>query len=132
MIVVLRDTNEIIGFGGFNSLPKETALDGSDKFELVGDTGLVIDHSHWRKGYATEAFCGTVEYGFDVLGCGHMSMDTSITNEGWRSFMKTLGLAHVEVRRAEGRDGEDYFYKFDKTSWNEAKVGLTNRGKWPL
>lgn len=132
MIVILRETNKIIGFGGFNSLPKAPALTGSDRLELEGDTGLVIDHPFWRKGYATEAFCGTVEYGFDKLGCGHMSMDTSIQNEGWRAFMNHLGLAHVEVRRAEGREGEDFSYKFDKKSWEQAKVGLMSRGKWPL
>ena len=132
MIVVLRETNQVIGMGGFNVLRQWPALDGSGELELEGDTGLVLDHSLWRKGYAREAFCGTCEYGFDELHCGHMFVDTSLENEEWRSFMRHLGLGEGELEQLDGREGENYVYRFDKNTWLKVKENLIAKGKWPL
>lgn len=58
MIVVLRETNEVIGFGGFNSLPRTAMLNSSERKSdrvpeeskvLAGDMGISIDHHYHRK-----------------------------------------------------------------------------------
>ncbi|KAL1868537.1 hypothetical protein VTK73DRAFT_3629 [Phialemonium thermophilum] len=128
MVVTLRDSGEIIGFGGFNLF--RPGPNGSGR---EGDTGIVIDHRYWRKGYAKEAVCGTVEFGFGALGCDRMAMDTSAENEPWRAFMRNLGLGHTESKREDGRDGKwDWVYRFPRATWEVAKQELKDKGQWPL
>ncbi|KAJ9133294.1 hypothetical protein NKR23_g10849 [Pleurostoma richardsiae] len=136
MVVVVRETDELIGFGGFNSLPRAPALRSSHDSaeELVGDAGLVIDHQSWRKGFATEAFCATMEFSFRTLGCGHFSIDTAKEIETWRAFMKEMGLGGTEDRMDSWRKQGDweYVYNFDQETSGEAKKGLKTKGRWPL
>lgn len=58
MVIILRETGDIIGFGGFNSLPRTAMLNSSERksdniFDeskvLAGDMGISIDHHHHRK-----------------------------------------------------------------------------------
>jgi RimJ/RimL family protein N-acetyltransferase len=126
----------MIGMTGFNSFPKEGELGDTSTQVLVGDTGAMIDYRYARRGYALEAMEAVFEYGFGVLGCGIMSLDTDKENEPWRALMRSMGLGDVEVvRRIEegNRTGEDEVsYRFDRAKWEICKRGLEERGKWLL
>lgn len=90
MVIVLRETGQLIGFGGFNSLPRTEPLGAKATWEirkgdgegmvLAADVGVSIDHQHQRRGYAKEVVCAVVEYGFEHLGCAYAHLDTQKTN----------------------------------------------------
>ncbi|KAH8890142.1 acyl-CoA N-acyltransferase [Thozetella sp. PMI_491] len=134
MVIASRETGELVGFGGFNSLPKKPALDGSGQEVLVGDIGVMIDKKQWRKGYATEAICAKTEFGFSHFGCGFMFLDTGKDNEPVRALMKALHLDHVESTKQSAFDKDDWvwLYEYDKATWERAKAQLKEEGKWPL
>ncbi len=134
MVIQLRETGELVGFGGFNSLPYKPALDGSGVEVLVGDLGVLIDRSHWRKGYATEVLCAKSEFGFDYFGCGFMFLDTDKDNEPVRSLMRAMGLGHVETKKPSMFNKEDWawLYEYDKATWETAKAEMKAKGTWPL
>ncbi|KAI9832499.1 MAG: hypothetical protein M1819_004288 [Sarea resinae] len=149
MVIILRDASDLpvvtstmenrddgagtlIGFGGFNSLNFARTPDGSAKEFRIGDTGIMIDHLHWRKGYALEALCATVEYGLYVLRCEHMLIETRRDNEPWRGLMRSMGLGDVEKERKGNRLHGEWVYKFGRDIWEEAKAGMVARGKWML
>ena len=134
MVIALKETGELVGFGGFNSLPYKPALDGSGAEVLVGDLGVLIDRSHWRKGYATEAICAKTEFGFEYFGCGFMFLDTDKDNEPMRALMRDLGLGHLEAKKPSEFNKEDWawLYEYDKPTWLKAKAELKAKGKWPL
>ena len=118
----------LIGFGGFNSLYYEhtpNPASGEAEKILVGDTGVMIDHGLWRKGYGLEAFVGTVEYGFAELGCKFMEVQTGVDNVPWRTLMNKLGLKQYETRgvgmAGPGKGMEEWQWKFEKKEWQEAK-----------
>ncbi|OAA56262.1 Acyl-CoA N-acyltransferase [Niveomyces insectorum RCEF 264] len=156
MVVERREDGTIIGFGGWNGFEyqpaaaekteedevsrngddKPAAGDGATTPQIrVGDTGIVIDHRHWRSGYAREAFCATVESGFTEQGLARVVLDTAKENYVWRTFMRDgLGLAANERTRPSGRKKDDweYAYAFDQAEWEAAKQALRAQGKWPL
>ncbi len=134
MVIGLRETGELVGFGGFNCLPKKPALDGSGEEVLVGDLGVLIDKKQWRKGYASEAICAKSEFGFNHFGCGFMSLDTDKDNEPVRALMRALGVGHVEAKKASEsqKDNWSWRYEYDKETWEKAKAELKVSGRWPL
>ena len=118
----------LIGFGGFNSLYYEhtsNATSGEWEEVLVGDTGVMIDHGLWRKGYGQEAFIGTVEYGFAELGCKYMEVQTGVDNVPWRNMMVKLGLKQHETRgigaAGPGKGMEEWQWKFEQKDWEQRK-----------
>jgi RimJ/RimL family protein N-acetyltransferase len=125
----------LIGFGGFNSLHRGPALDDPTKDVLVGDTGIMIDHLQWRKGYALEALCATVEYGLYTLGCEHITIDTRVDNEPWRGLTRSAGLEGVEIQRNGGSEEDpqtEWNYRFGRNVWEKARENMIVRGKWAL
>ncbi|ROW15876.1 hypothetical protein VPNG_02635 [Cytospora leucostoma] len=151
MVIVLRETDEIIGFGGFNNLPYTRPLGGEPIWRmtlkenteegavLVADIGISIDHRYQRKGYAREAICAQAEYGFETLGCAYAHLDTAKDNEPLRSLMRDLGIKEGEGDGGEAVDnaafvyaGRSYNYDFDKAAWEEIKNYIKRRGRWPL
>jgi RimJ/RimL family protein N-acetyltransferase len=151
MVVVLRESNQLIGFGGFNSLPYTQPLGNQPTWTmtkkegpeegmvLAADIGMSIDHKYQPKGYAREAICASIEYGFEVLGAGYVHMDTAKDNEPFRGLMRELGIEEVEGDDGETPEGapfgfarKSYNYQFDSEAWEGVKGGMKTRGKWPL
>ena len=60
--VVEKATGEVIGRAGL------WYPEGNPGLEV----GWVIRHSHWGRGYATEAAKASVRYGFEVVGADHL------------------------------------------------------------
>jgi len=135
------DDGIVIGTTGFNSFKTEPSLSDPSKSAITGDIGAVIDHRYRRKGYAMEVLSALVEYGFNELGCGQISLSTDQTNLPWRALMKTMGLDKVEVLKrivhsqAKGESGkmvDEAIYRFDRTIWDDTKKNLVACGKWYL
>ncbi|KAF7981918.1 hypothetical protein HWV62_31527 [Athelia sp. TMB] len=118
----------IIGMGGFNALPFSfSATDPSTK-TLVGDTGVMIDSSETRKGYAREALAATIEYGFETLQCDRMFMETLAANVPFNALMKAMGLEDVK-KEAVGKFGAECVYEFGREVWKSAKKTVADSGK---
>lgn len=152
MVIVLRESNQLVGFGGFNSLPYTEPLgsqptwtmtkqDGPEGggMVLAADTGVSIDRRYQRKGYAREAICASVEHAFGVLGAGYVHMDTAKDNEPFRGLMRDMGIEEVEGDGGETPEGapfgfarKSYNYQFGRAAWEGMKDGMKKGGKWPL
>lgn len=149
MVIVLRETDQLIGFGGFNNLPRTEPLGGKPAWEirkasgegtvLVADVGVSIDHQHQRRGYAKEAVCAVVEYGFQTLDCSYAHLDTQKSNEPMKALMSGLGIEGVEGDHSEpsedvafGFASKSVNYEVDKAKWNSVREELSKKGTWPL
>jgi len=159
MVVTLRD-GTVIGFAGFNEFRwgkpldpssydlstavTEIATDGGDGKEksdeteepgpkfLEADIGVMIDHRHWRQGYAREVVAAEVEYAFNVFGADSIACDTQLENEPWRALIRSMGLGSSETFRIGGRFGDDWIYRFGRPLWREATESMKGDGTWPL
>ncbi|KAF0332605.1 hypothetical protein K4K61_005003 [Colletotrichum sp. SAR11_59] len=109
MVVALRETGEVIGNGGFNcfeddngtSVAQQDGEDGEDgvrRRPYLTDTGVVLDHRHWGKGYGRETLCAKVEYAVEELGCKVVRVETADDNKPLRALMASLGLAEIETK----------------------------------
>lgn len=149
MVVALRETGKLIGFGGFNSLPRTEPLGEKPVWKitrgsgegtvLAADVGISIDHQHQRKGYAREAVCAIVEFGFERLGCAYAHLDTQKLNEPLRALMRGLGIEEVEGDDSEPVEHNAFSfaskavnYNFTRATWESRKEELKSEGSWPL
>lgn len=149
MVIVLRETDQVIGFGGFNSLPRTEPPGGNPTWDirkgtgegvvLAADVGVSIDHQHQRKGYAKEAVCAVVEYGFKNLGCAYAHLDTQKSNEPMKALMAGLGVKGIEGDDSEpwpdtafGFASKAINYDVDRTTWEGLREELKRKGTWPL
>ena len=115
----------VIGMGGFNSLPCSFSPTDPSTKTLIGDTGVMIDSSETRKGYAREALTATIEYGFETLQCDKMFMETLGANVPFNALMKAMGLEHVK-KEAVGEFGAECVYEFGREVWEGAKETMAN------
>lgn len=149
MVINLHDTDQCIGIGGFNNLPRTEPLGDQPPWKirkgsgegsvLAADVGVSIDHQHQRKGYAREAVCAVVEYGFESLGCAYAHLDTQKSNEPMKALMSGLGIKGIEGDDSELLEDTafDYAskainYNVDRATWNIVREELKNKGTWPL
>lgn len=130
LVILLRDSGKLIGFGGYNEFRWISPTSGESAGEnnvLEVDIGAQIDHKYWRQGYAREAFVSMVEYAFNELGAVQISCDTNARNEPWRGLMQSVGLGAKEERQmnpqghpASGQTS--LVWRFTRESWAAAKV----------
>lgn len=151
MVIVERESNQLVGFGGYNNLPYTEPLASAPPWEmtqkegpeegrvLAADIGMSIDHRYQRRGYAREAVCSAVEYAFEVLGAGYVHMDTAKDNWPFRGLMSDVGIEGVEGDGGETPEGlafklarKSCNYRFDRATWDGAKEEMKKGGKWPL
>ncbi|KAJ0165921.1 hypothetical protein CTA2_9443 [Colletotrichum tanaceti] len=140
MVVVLRETGQLIGYGGYNTFESvdpveflsETTLSPGAKY--MTDFGIIIDQSHWRRGYGLELVSVLVEYALVELGCELFRAETGDNNEPWRALMRAAGLADLEGRHQASYDAnqEVWVWKFDSGHWKRAKEKMQAEGKWRL
>lgn len=142
VVFVLRETNELIGYGGYNGfesvdpaefLPGVTTLSPGEKRHMT-DLGIGIDHKHWRKGYGLEVLEALIEYARTNLGCELFRTETGDDNQPWRSLMAAVGLGEFESREKASYDAnqEVWLWKFDAGHWEKSKTKLQAEGKWFL
>ena len=120
----------LIGNTGFNCFPLKPTLADPSKEAIVGDTGALIDYRFARKGFAIETLSAVIEYGFQELRCGMISLDTNFDNEPFRNVMRTMGIGEGTIHgEGEGREAK---YLFDRSIWEIAKEHMRAEGKWYL
>lgn len=156
LVIALRETGEPIGIGGFNCFelhpgsadtpasepslgycidPQSRSADipASGGSPYLTDIGVLLDYPLWRRGYATEALCASIEFAFTELKCQLIRLETNIKNEPWRALMRSLGLGYLEEIGVASYDGTTgWLYKIDFETWETTKSNMKASGKWPL
>ncbi|KAG6356427.1 hypothetical protein INS49_015815 [Diaporthe citri] len=149
MVITLRETDQLIGFGGFNSLPRTEPLSDQPPWKirkgsregtvLAADVGVSIDHHYQRKGYAREAVCAVVEHGFEKFGCAYAHLDTQKSNEPMKALMSGLGIEGVEGDDSEPLEDTAFSfaskainYNVDRETWISVREELEKKGAWPF
>ncbi|GKT41516.1 uncharacterized protein ColSpa_01697 [Colletotrichum spaethianum] len=140
MVVVLRDTNQVIGHGSYNTFESQdpaefltdTTLSPGKKY--MTDIGAIIDYRYWRKGYGMELVSALVEYAWIEFGCELFRTETGNDNDPWRALMRAMGLADFEGRHKASYDANQdvWVWKFDAGHWKQAKEKMKAEGKWAL
>ncbi|KAF9389945.1 hypothetical protein CPC16_005469, partial [Podila verticillata] len=148
LVIALRESGEPIGTGGFNCFePQPGSADTSasepslsccidpqlrsadmpmsGRSPYLTDIGVLLDHPLWRRGYATEALCASIDYAFTDLRCQLVRLETNIKNEPWRALMRSLGLGDLEENGVSSYDvTTGWIYKIDVETWESAKTNL--------
>ena len=84
--VEVRGEAPFIGYVGLHRVPFEAP------FTPAVEVGWRLAREHWGNGYATEAACAAVRYGFDEAGLDEIVSFTSLDNErSWR-VMERIGM----------------------------------------
>jgi RimJ/RimL family protein N-acetyltransferase len=88
--VILKETNEFIGWSGIKFITNETN-NHKDFYEI----GYRFIEKHWGKGYATEAGKAFIDYAFDELKAQTVYAYADPGNENSRKILGKLGLQYV-------------------------------------
>lgn len=144
LIIVLRQTGEIIGQGSYNCFEWVTVAPGTTKPDAgnapegskkrLTDFGVMLDHQHWGKGLGTEAVCSLVDFAIEELGYSLFRTETAEENEAYKSFIRKVGLQEFETFGPQSYDEmiEGWVWKFDADDWQRVKAKAQENGKWPL
>jgi ribosomal-protein-alanine N-acetyltransferase len=84
MALVLKETNEFIGFCGF----MHQIVDGDEYIEL----GYRLDEAYWGKGIATEAATAARDYAFNVLEISLLISIIHHHNDASKRVAKKVGM----------------------------------------
>lgn len=84
MALVLKETNELIGFFGFI----HQIVDGDEYIEL----GYRLDEAHWGKGIATEAAIAVRDYAFNMLEIPLLISIINHKNDASKRVAKKVGM----------------------------------------
>jgi RimJ/RimL family protein N-acetyltransferase len=82
------DAHELAGFVGL-SVPSFEA-----HFTPAVEIGWRLAREHWGRGYATEAACAVLAFGFDELGLDEIVSFTAEINARSRRVMERIGMTH--------------------------------------
>ena len=88
--VEIKQTCEFIGFAGL-SVPKFQA-----DFTPCIEIGWRFGYKHWGKGYAQEAACECLNFGFNKLNIKEIVSFTSAINMRSINVMKRIGMQYVK------------------------------------
>jgi ribosomal-protein-alanine N-acetyltransferase len=97
--VILKDTNEFIGWSGIK-LIKETINDHQNFYEI----GYRFIQKHWGKGYATEAGLAFVDYAFNEMKVEKLHAYADAGNKGSRNILEKLGMHYVNSFEYDGEE----------------------------
>jgi RimJ/RimL family protein N-acetyltransferase len=86
--IEVRDLSEFIGFVGL-AIPRLEA-----HFTPCVEIGWRLAHSHWNRGYASEAAQRALQYAFRELKLDQIVSFTVPENRRSRAVMEKLGLSH--------------------------------------
>ena len=88
--VVLKETNEFIGWSGIKFITDEI-----NNHKNFYELGYRFIEKHWGKGYATEAGKAFVEYAFNEIKADAIYAYADAGNENSRRILEKLGLQYV-------------------------------------
>ena len=120
-----RTSGRFIGFAGLHRPRFDPAL----AIEPCVEIGWRLIRSAWGKGYASEAACAWLRFGFETLDLAEIVSFTSVDNKRSRAVMERLAMTH---------DSDDDFdhpaiaddhtlkrhvlYRLDRDSWRNQVV----------
>jgi ribosomal-protein-alanine N-acetyltransferase len=90
--VVLKETNEFIGWSGIKFITDEIN-NHKDFYEI----GYRFIEKHWGKGYATEAGKAFIDYAFNVMKVEALYAYADEGNDNSRKILEKLGLQYVNT-----------------------------------
>lgn len=88
--VILKETNEFIGWSGIKYITDEI-----NKHQNFYELGYRFIEEHWGKGYASEAGKAFVDYAFKELKAEVLYAYADAGNEGSRKILEKLGFHFV-------------------------------------
>lgn len=88
--VILKETNEFIGWSGIKYITDEI-----NKHQNFYELGYRFIEEHWGKGYASEAGKAFVDYAFKELKAEALYAYADAGNEGSRKILEKLGFHFV-------------------------------------
>ncbi|MCJ8304410.1 GNAT family N-acetyltransferase [Shewanella sp.] len=83
--VVLKESDEVIGFCGFKNDSRIKAV----------DIGYRFHPAHWGKGYATESNLACIEYARQHMDLNHVLGDAVAENLGSINVLLKLGMSYI-------------------------------------
>lgn len=86
-MVVLKDTNEVIGWAGLKYITEED--NGHINFY---DIGYRLQEKHWRKGYALEAAKAWLNHAFTEMKIPAVYASAHVDNIGSHKILEKIGL----------------------------------------
>ncbi|MCP2027592.1 RimJ/RimL family protein N-acetyltransferase [Flavobacterium sp. HSC-32F16] len=95
--VVLKETNEFIGWSGIKFITDE--INNHQNFYEIGYRFI---EKHWGKGYATEAGKAFIDYAFGEMKVDAIYAYADEGNENSRKILEKLGLQYVNSFEYEG------------------------------
>lgn len=95
--VILKETNEFIGWSGIKFIKNEIN-NHKDFYEI----GYRFIEKHWGKGYATEAGKAFVNYAFNVMNVDALYAYADAGNSSSKSILEKLGMQYVNSFEYEG------------------------------
>jgi RimJ/RimL family protein N-acetyltransferase len=96
--VILKGTNEFLGWSGIKFIAKEMN-NHKDFYEI----GYRFIEKHWGKGYATEAGKAFVNYAFNEMNVDALYACADEENENSRKILEKLGMNYVNPFEFEGK-----------------------------
>lgn len=93
--VVEKESGEVVGSCGFRAGFLENEL----------ELGFTVAHTHWGKGYATEAAAACVRFGIEKLRATNILALTLPENRPARGVLERVGMA---LRGLESHDGTEW------------------------
>lgn len=95
--VVLKETNEFLGWSGIKFITNEIN-NHKDFYEL----GYRFIEKHWGKGYATESGKAFIDYAFSQMKVDALYAYADAGNENSKKILEKLGLQYVNSFEYEG------------------------------
>jgi ribosomal-protein-alanine N-acetyltransferase len=115
--VEVAATGEFVGFTGL-AVPRFEA-----PFLPAVEVGWRLARSAWGHGYASEAACRSLEFGFVEAGLPEILSFTAIINLRSRAVMERIGMTHDEAgdfdhpRVPEGPLRRHVLYRYPRERW---------------
>lgn len=98
MPAYLKNTHELIGWGGLKLLDKTTKI----------EVGYRLDKLYWGKGFATEITKAIIKYAHDHLAISQLVAVTDLENEASKNVLAKSGFKHISKAFYYNTD-VDYF-----------------------
>jgi len=111
MAVLLKSTNEFIGWCGFK------------QHDEYVDLGFRFFREHWGKGYATEAARASLTHGFTTLQLPEIVGRVATANTASIVVLKKLGMKFWKNAPCDGIQDAQYF-KIDRSTYHKL-TGIT-------
>jgi [ribosomal protein S5]-alanine N-acetyltransferase len=99
-LVLLKDTDEVIGVCGFN--PSNHEFDAELMYHFA--------KKFWGFGYATEAAKGCLEYAKENLGLKSIGASIDVKNHASKKILERLGFNYVGLKWCKATNQDESYY----------------------